>query len=258
MATNAERDEEGTSVSERMETVRPDELGEETLSFGERLIIAQQIESMRKDIRNGDRLVHDRIGRLDERISALILKNADAIAKNADAIAANSVAIAKNAEGIEGLKALVAINAEGIAENRKVIREGLAEERRLMEAGFAESRRLMQEGLAEERRFMEAGFAESRRLMQEGLAEERRLMQEGLAEERRLIEANAKAIAALTQRVEDLRVGIKADVIAANKEERDRSYTRKGWFMLFLAGAISSGLTVGLTIAAARFGLMSF
>ena len=236
MATNAERDEERTSVSERMETVRPDELGEETLSFGERLIIAQQIESMRKDIRNGDRLVHDRIGRLEERVSALILKNADAIAKNADAIAANSVAIAKNAEGIEGLKALVAINAEGIAENRKVIREGLAEERRLMEAGFAESRRLMQEGLAEERR----------------------LMDEGLAEERRLIEANAKAIAALTQRVEDLRVGIKADVIEANKEERDRSYTRKGWFMLFLAGAISSGLTVGLTIAAARFGLMSF
>lgn len=185
MATNAERDEERTSVSERMETVRPDELGEETLSFGERLIIAQQIESMRKDIRNGDRLVHDRIGRLEERISALILKNADAIAKNADAIAANSVAIAKNAEGIEGLKALVAINAEGIAENRR-------------------------------------------------------------------------AIAALTQRLEDVRVGIKDDVIAANKEERDRSYTRKGWFVGFVAAIVSSGLTVGLTIAAARFGLMSF
>lgn len=225
MATNAERDEEGTSVSERMETVRADELGEETLSFGERLIIAQQIESMRKDIRNGDRLVHDRIGRLDERISALILKNADAIAKNADAIAANSVAIAKNAEGIEGLKALVAINAEGIAENRRAIREGLAEERRLMEAGFAESRRLMQEGLAEERL---------------------------------LIEANAQAIAALTEKVADVRVGIKDDVIAANKEERDRSYTRKGWFVGFVAAIVSSGLTVGLTIAAARFGLMSF
>lgn len=218
MATNAERDEEGTSVSERMETVRADELGEETLSFGERLIIAQQIESMRKDIRNGDRLVHDRIGRLDERVSALIVKNADAIA-------ANAVAIAKNAEGIEGLKALIAINAEGISENRKAISEGLAEERRLMEAGFAESRRLMQEGLAEERR---------------------------------LIEANAQAIAALTQRVEDLRVGIKDDVIAANKEERDRSYTRKGWFVGFVAAIVSSGLTVGLTIAAARLGLMSF
>lgn len=207
MATNAERDEEGTSVSERMETVRADELGEETLSFGERLIIAQQIESMRKDIRNGDRLVHDRIGRLDERISALIVKNADAIA-------ANAVAIAKNAEGIEGLKALIAINAEGIAENRKAISEGLAENRRLMD--------------------------------------------EGLAENRRLIEANAQAIAALTEKVADVRVGIKADVIAANKEERDRSYTRKGWFVGFVAAIVSSGLTVGLTIAAARFGLMSF
>lgn len=207
MATNAEREEERTSVSERISTVRPDELGEETLSFGERLIFAQQVESMRKDIRNGDRLVHERIGRLDDRISALIVKNADAIA-------ANAVAIAKNAEGIEALKALIAINAEGIADNRKAISEGLAENRRLMD--------------------------------------------EGLAENRRLIEANAQAISALTEKVADIRVGIKADVIAANKEERDRSYTHKGWFMLFLAGAISSGLTVGLTIAAARLGLMSF
>lgn len=218
MATNAEREEERTSVSERISTVRPDELGEETLSFGERLIFAQQVESMRADIRNGDRLVHERIGRLDERISALMVKNADAIA-------ANAVAIAKNAEGIEALKALIAINAEGIADNRKAISEGLAENRRLMD---------------------------------EGLAENRRLMDEGLAENRRLIEANAQAISALTEKVADIRVGIKADVIAANKEERDRSYIRKGWFVAFVAAIVGSGLAVGLTIAAVQLGLMSF
>ena len=220
MALEAEQNQEQMSVSERMETVRPDELGEETLSFGERLIIAQQIESMRKDIRSGHNLINERMGRMDSRLSDLIAGNAAAIAENAAAISANTA-------GIEGLKALIRVNAEGIADNRRAI-EATAVAISANTAGI------------------------------EGLKALIRVNAEGIADNRRAIEANATAIAGLSEKLTEVRVGIKDDVIAANKEDRDRADIRKGWWLLLLAALIGSGTTVGLTILAARLGLMAF
>ena len=157
MATDVERTEGETSSSDQMESLLADEIGEEALSFGERFLIAQQIESVRKDQRRDNQIIHDRMGRMESRLGEMIAANAAAIANNAAAIAA-------------------------------------------------------------------AG----------------------------------KAIKDLSAKLSDVRVGIKDDVIAAYKEERTRSDTRKGWLMMLLAAFIGSGATVGLTILAARFGLMSF
>ena len=171
MTTEAERREESVSVAERMRAMSPDELGGETLPIGERWIIAQQIESLRIDFREANRLTNDRIGRMETRLSEMI-------GENANGIAANRAAIAALSEVVKGNQIAIA--------------------------------------------------------------------------------ANANAIESLSNKLMEVRIGIKGDVIAAYKEECARSDTRKGWLMTLLAAIIGSGITVSLTVLAARLGLMSF
>ena len=115
MATDAEqRSEERASISERIMTMGPDELGEATIPVGERLIIAHQLESVRGEIREANRLSNERMSRMEIRLG-------DMIAANAKAIAANAEAIAANAEGIADNRRSIAAIAEGVADNRRAI-----------------------------------------------------------------------------------------------------------------------------------------